>query len=541
MFSKVCSVALVGLEAKLVTVEVDVGAGIPYFDMTGYLSVEVREAKERVKAAIKNSGVEIKPQRIIVNMSPADIRKSGTGFDLPMAVGILIANEVIDDKLLEGTVMVGELSLDGMVKGVKGVLSCVMTAKECGYRRCIVPLENLSEAACVDGIEVYGVECLSQLVDYLDGCGELIKPAGSDGRSKGELIRKQSEKLDYSDVYGQIIAKRATLIAVAGMHNIMYVGAPGSGKTMMSMRIPTIMPDMSEAEMLELTRIYSVAGLIDSQNPKVVKRPFRNPHHSVTQAALLGGGSVPRPGEITLANRGVLFLDELTEYPAQIMESLRQPLEDRRIRINRLSGDYEYPADFMLVAAINPCQCGYYPDRNRCNCSESDIRRYLGKISRPLWDRFDMNVHVEPIDYKSLQAGAEQVKDKIEYTVKEEGNRSFGQQSSVGKTVKTDNVYTSAAMKELVSKARDIQSERFKEMGIMFNSQMNSNLVSKVCKLEKTESELMEKAYEKLGMTARGYHKVLKVARTIADIEGEERILVRHLSEAISYRSYVNG
>ncbi|MBQ4284821.1 MAG: YifB family Mg chelatase-like AAA ATPase, partial [Lachnospira sp.] len=399
MFSKVCSVAVVGIDAMVVSVEVDVAAGIPYFDMTGYLAVEVREAKERVKAAIKNAGVEIKPQRVVVNMSPADVRKSGTGFDLPIALGILIANDVVEAELLDKVVVLGELSLDGAVKGVKGVLAGVIAAKDSGIKRCIVPVENLAEAACVDGIEVYGVEHLARIIDYLNGCGELIRPNNSVTAGRADVVYD----MDFSEVYGQVAAKRATLIAVAGMHNLMYVGAPGSGKTMMAMRIPTIMPDMSKDEVVELTRIYSVAGMLDKEAPRVVRRPFRNPHHSVTMATMLGGGAVPRPGEITLANGGVLFLDELTEFPMQITESLRQPLEDRKIRIDRLSGDYEYPADFMLVAAINPCQCGYYPDRNRCNCSENEIKRYLGKISRPLWDRFDMNVHVQPIDYRYLQ------------------------------------------------------------------------------------------------------------------------------------------
>lgn len=508
MFSKVSSVTVAGIEATIVTVEVDVSYGVPCFDMTGYLAMEVKEAKERVKAAIKNSGVELKPQRIVVNMSPADMRKSGTGFDLPVAVGILVANDVVDDKLIKETVIMGELCLDGTVRGVRGVLSGVIAAKEAGFSKCIVPLENLTEASCVKEMEVYGVEDLSQLIDYMEGCGELIRPRKDLGRnpvSDGEVV-------DFGDICGQMVAKRATLIAAAGMHNIMYVGAPGSGKTMMAMRIPGIMPDISAAESLELTRIYSVSGLLDKERPMVQRRPFRNPHHSVTMAALLGGGVVPKPGEITLANRGVLFLDELTEYPAPLMESLRQPLEDRKIRINRMSGDYEYPADFMLVAAINPCQCGYYPDRNRCNCSETEIKRYMGKISRPLWDRFDMNVHVEPLDYKSIRMDSSK-----------------------------DGTYNTKHMKELVQVAREAQLKRFAGKDITFNSQMDSNMVKSFCKLGDKESELMELAYKRLGLTMRGYHKVLKVARTIADIEGEEEILAKHLSEAISYRTYVNG
>ncbi len=511
MYSKVHGVTIAGIEAVPVTVEIDVGPGIPYFDMTGVLAAEVKEAKERVKAAIKNSGIELRPQRIVVNISPADIRKSGTGLDLPIAVGLVAAHGVMKDdeetlNRMSTSIMLGELCLDGALRGVKGVLSCVMAAKEAGFVRCIVPIHNIEEASCIEGIEVLGAAYLWQVIDYMEGCGELVKgQTGYDGQKK-----EREYSVDFSDVRGQEVAKRATLIAVAGMHNIMYVGAPGSGKTMMAMRIPTIMPDMSNEEMLELTRIYSVAGLLDKDCPRVTKRPFRNPHHSVTRAALLGGGSIPKPGEITLAHRGVLFLDEFTEYPPVLMENLRQPLEDRKMHINRMSGDYEYPADFMLVAAINPCQCGYYPDRNRCNCSEQEIKRYLGRISRPLWDRFDINVHVEPIEYKNLS---------------ECGNSA---------------TYNSKDMKEAVAKAHVVQRERFKDMGIIFNSQMNSNTVLKLCRLGAKETELMEMAYARLKMTVRGYHKVLKVARTIADIEGEERILVKHLSEAISFRCYVD-
>ncbi len=509
MFSRIYSVTIVGIKAEVVTVEVDASTGMPSFEMTGYLATEVKEARERVKAAIKNAGVELRPQRVVVNMSPANVRKAGTGFDLPMAIGLMVAHKVLSEELLGGVMLMGELGLDGTVRGVTGVLPGVIAAKEAGFKRCIVPVDNLREAACVKGIDVYGAGCLGELIDYFKGEGQLIKPSqeGMDSMSQNEKV------LDYADVYGQTVAKRATLIAVSGMHNIMYVGAPGSGKTMMAMRIPSIMPDLTSKEALELAKIYSVAGMLAKEEPLQRRRPFRNPHHNVTMAAFIGGGNVPRPGEITLANSGVLFLDELTEYSVQIMESLRQPLEDRKIRISRLSGWYEYPADFMLVAAINPCMCGYYPDRNRCNCAEADIRRFIGRISRPLWDRFDMNVHVQPLDFRNLTGE--------------------GKEGCDG--------YTSGYMKEQVMKTRIIQDERFKGENITFNSQMDSGLVRKFCRLGRKETELMEKAYERLGMTARGYHKILKIARTIADIDGKEEISVRHLSEAISYRSYANG
>lgn len=522
MFCRVYSVALRGIDAVVISVEVDSSAGIPYFDMTGYLSVEVREAKERVRAAIKNSGIVMKPQRVVINLSPADIRKSGTGFDLAMAVGVILSDGTYEDTRIKDVVMIGELGLDGSVKGVKGVLSLLLACRKQGLNKCIVPVENLKEGSCVSGMEVYGVEHISQIVEYIKGKDTLIKAEPLLYQAKEDCTYP-----DFCDVRGQIAAKRATLIAVSGMHNIMYVGTPGSGKTMMSRRIPGIMPDMSAEEQIELTRIYSVAGLIDNTNPIVQGRPFRSPHHSITMPALLGGGVYPKPGEITLANKGVLFLDEITEYSPQVMESLRQPLEDRVIRINRMSGDYTFPADCMLVAAMNPCRCGYYPDRSKCNCTEADVKRFMGKISRPLRNRFDIQVHIDTVDYKSICVSAFKDSEADVY--------------SEADTYSEENMYTSERMKAKVMSARSMQEERFKGSTYMFNAQMDSKMVEKICVLGKKEADTMQMAYEKLHMTVRGYHKVLKVARTIADIEGEERISVKHISEAISYRSDVDG
>lgn len=504
MYSEVFSVTMAGLEAVIVNVETDAGDGLPYFEMSGYLASQVRESKDRVRVAIKNSGIELRPERIVVNISPADVRKAGTGFDLPIAVGILAANGIIDSSNLKNTVVLGELSLDGKVNGVKGVMPSVMAAVERGFTSCIIPACNSNEGSMIDGINVYGVESLRQLIDFLNGNTDM-QALTYQGIAVSE---HNGYQIDFADIKGQMAAKRASMIAAAGMHNILYVGPPGSGKTMMAKRMPTIMPALESDEIMELTKIYSVAGCLND-GVLMNERPFRAPHHSVTRAGLLGGGNVPRPGEITLATKGVLFLDELTEFPQAILESLRQPLEDRKIRIVRAAAEYIYPADFMLVAAMNPCKCGYYPDRTRCFCTEHDILRYMGRISQPIWDRFDLNVKVNKVEFSMLSQD-------------EEDN---------------DSQMTSEQMRSFIGRARDIQKDRFKNDNIHFNSQMSSRQVKKYCGLGNREKDIMEKAYCTFNMTARGYEKVLKTARTIADMEGEENIAVSHLSEAISYRN----
>ena len=504
MYSEVFSVTMAGLEAVIVNVETDAGDGLPYFEMSGYLASQVRESKDRVRVAIKNSGIELRPERIVVNISPADVRKAGTGFDLPIAVGILAANGIIDSSNLKNTVVLGELSLDGKVNGVKGVMPSVMAAVERGFTSCIIPACNSNEGSMIDGINVYGVESLRQLIDFLNGNTDM-QALTYQGIAVSE---HNGYQIDFADIKGQMAAKRASMIAAAGMHNILYVGPPGSGKTMMAKRMPTIMPALESDEIMELTKIYSVAGCLND-GILMNERPFRAPHHSVTRAGLLGGGSVPRPGEITLATKGVLFLDELTEFPQAILESLRQPLEDRKIRIVRAAAEYIYPADFMLVAAMNPCKCGYYPDRTRCFCTEHDILRYMGRISQPIWDRFDLNVKVNKVEFSMLSQD-------------EEDN---------------DSQMTSEQMRSFIGRARDIQKDRFKNDNIHFNSQMSSRQVKKYCRLGDREKDIMEKAYCAFNMTARGYEKVLKTARTIADMEGEGNIAVSHLSEAISYRN----
>lgn len=510
MYSEVFSTTIFGLDALVVHVEIDAGDGLPFFEMSGYLAVQVREAKERVRVSIKNSGYELRPQRILVNISPADVKKAGTGFDLPIAVGILAANGYINNNKLKDIVIVGELSLDGSVNAVSGVLSSVIAAKENGYSICIVPVNNLYEARLIRGISIYGVKNLKELLSFLnngifpDRINNVVE-----GQHHSVFAAFDNDHLDFKDIRGQMIAKRATLVAAAGMHNLLYVGAPGSGKTMFAKRISGILPELTYEEALQITKIYSIAGCL-SRNSFIKKRPFRSPHHSITKTAFLGGGAVPKPGEITLASSGVLFLDELTEFPAYILESLRQTLEDKAIRLVRLSKEYVYPSDFMLVAAMNPCRCGYYPDRKRCNCSERDIARFLGRISQPIWDRFDMNVHFEPIDFKDLS-----------------------EEESIFK----ENIYTTKHMRDIVERVHIIQQRRFKECSIYFNSQMETTDIKNYCILGTKEKQLLEKAYNKFNLTARGYNKILKVARTIADIAESSEIQTSHISEAISYRN----
>lgn len=494
------------MNSYLVNVEVDTSHGLPEFRMVGLLGSEVRESRDRVHVAIRNSGIRIPPLCINVNISPADIRKEGTGFDLPIAVGILASLENIPQDHLDGTLIIGELGLNGEVKPVKGILPLVKSAHENNIQRCIVPDENAAEGAVIDGIDVVGVKNLTQIYEYLVSEPEIrddiIKPARTD--TSLLFDREKRQDVDFADINGQASVKRAAEISAAGFHHFLMVGPPGSGKTMIAKRIMTIMPPLSLDESLEVSSIYSVAGMLSPDAPLIVQRPFLSPHHTITESALTGGGHIPRPGVISLAHRGVLFLDELPEFSRRTLDLLRQPLEDREIHIARAYGSYTFPADFLLAAAMNPCPCGYFPDRNLCRCSEHEIHKYLSRVSGPILDRVDICVEAPRVKLDELNA----------------------------KTVNE----TSAEIRARVMAARERQESRFRDSGVKFNSEMNPSEVRRFCKLDSAGERLIEESFKSLGLSARAYHRTLKVARTIADVDGSDDIREVHLAEAVSYR-----
>lgn len=500
MFCKVYGIGLHGIEGQLVHVEVDVSDGLPGFTMVGALATEVKESQDRVRTALKNSGFRFPPKKVTVNLSPADIRKSGTGFDLPIAMGILGGHQLLDCGFLEQAVLVGELGLNGEVKAVRGILPMVMEAKKQGKQVCCLPWENAREGKNIPGIRIIGIRHIRDLVDIVQGREYVETDSGLTA-----MDTEESYSLDYRDVQGQLLMKRATEVAVAGRHNLLYIGPAGTGKTMIAERIPTIMPSCTMEEQLEISKIYSICGLLPKNTPLMKKRPFRSPHHSVTAQALTGGGLNPVPGEMSLASGGVLFLDELSEFSRRSIEVMRQPLENHRVVLSRVSGRYEFPADFMLVAAMNPCPCGHYPDRNRCNCSEIQFQRYLGKISKPILDRIDICVEAAPVTYEEL--------------------RGNGRQES------SENI------RKRIEQVMELQKERFRAEQIQFNSEMGAELVRKYCKLERKEELFFREVYQKKGFSARAYAKILKVARTIADLDNSEQIGHAHLCEAIGYRS----
>ena len=501
MFSTITSGAICGIRSCLIQVEVDISQGLPCFQIVGLPGSEVREARERVKVALKNVGIVLPPICINVNLSPADIPKSGTMFDLPVAIGIMDALSKLPHESVKDTLLIGELGLSGEVKPVKGVLPIVREAARRGVRRCILPRENLWEGALVKGVESIGVSSIKDTIDILSGT---IKP--TEEQPEKPIMQKvdAAGREDFADISGQEVLKRAAEVAAAGFHHLLIVGAPGSGKTMLARRIPTILPPLSMEESLEVSSIYSISGLLQSAGSLKSERPFLNPHHTITGRALVGGGRIPSPGIISLAHRGVLFLDELPEFKRETLDILRQPLEDKQVQIARSAGTYVYPADLMLVGAMNPCPCGYYPDMERCRCTPSEIRRYLRRVSGPILDRIDICVEAQPVEFSDI----------------------------VGRSAEEN----SAQIRKRVMLARQRQAERFEDTGLRFNADMKAADVERFCTLDKKEKRFMEQMFAAMKLSARGYHRILKVARTIADLEGDTRIGENHLAEAICYR-----
>ena len=507
MFCKVMAGGIHGITSFLAQVEVDSTQAMPGFDMVGLLGSEVREARERVRVALKNSGFQIPPRRITVNISPADIRKEGSAYDLPIAIGILVSLEKLQEEVLQDTLFIGELGLNGEIKPVKGILPIMIMAKEQGIKRCILPKENALEGAVIEGIKIIGVSSFVETLRYLmeENADSMIAPTELDLHA---LFAKEEEKKtpDFADIRGQEMVKRAAVIAAAGFHHLLITGIPGAGKTMIAKRIPSILPPLSMEESLEVSKIYSVSGLLKEGCPLITKRPFLHPHHTISRQALAGGGRIPRPGILSLSHRGILFLDELPEFGRENIEVLRQPLEDKEVQIARSYGSITYPADIMLVAAMNPCPCGFYPNRERCTCTESEIRKYRSRISGPIYDRIDICVEAKAVELEQLQ--------------KEEQGKS------------------SKELKNLVMKARKIQEKRYLSSPYFFNADLDTKDIAKYCFLGREEQNFMESVFYSLNLSARAYHRILKVARTIADLDESPEIKKEHLAEAVCYRGF---
>lgn len=507
MFCRILSGGVVGVSACFVWVEADIDRGLPSFSMVGSPGSEVRESKERVTVALKNAGFSLPVARITVNLAPADIHKEGTAFDLPIAVAILQAMSYFPAENAEKILFLGELGLDGELKKVRGVLPIVRAAAAEGVTQCIVPSANAREGAVIPGITVRGASHISQVVEFLqqgdENAREEVLPALSiDAQSI--LDSEDDRNTDFAEIRGQHMGKRAAEIAAAGFHNLLMIGPPGAGKSMIAGRIPGILPSLTLEESLEITGIYSVGGLLEEGQALVKDRPFQNPHHTVSRAALIGGSLRPRPGLISLAHRGILFMDELPEFERNVIDSMRQPLEEHKVRLARTGGNVCYPADFMLVCAMNPCPCGYFPDKNRCKCTQVQINRYKSKVSGPIMERIDLWVELHAVDVRNLQGG--------------EKEESTGQ------------------IRQRVERARVRQQERFEGTVYRFNADIQAADMGKFCALGEREKHVMEQLYDSLQLGARGYHRLLKVARTIADLSGEERIREEHLLEAAAYR-----
>lgn len=506
MLSIVKSMALEGVNGYLVEIQTDVTNGLPSFNIVGLPDISIKEAKERVRTSLKNSNLFFPSKKILVNLAPANRKKEGTCFDLPIAISVLLASEKLSEINIldfEKTIFLGELSLDGKINSVNGILPMCIEAKNLGIIRAIVPKANAREAAVLEDLEIIPVGSINELVDYL--CGKInIVPQEV---NPYEILNKRNKyDIDFQDVKGQKHAKRALEISAAGGHNCLLIGTPGSGKSMLSKRVTTILPDLSFEESLEITKIYSVAGNIKDDESIIQNRPFRSPHHTSSIISLVGGGIRPKPGEISLAHYGVLFLDELPEFSKNLLEILRVPLEDKKIEISRLNSKLVYPCNFMLIASMNPCRCGYYGSENtKCKCSKQNIDNYINKISGPLLDRIDIHIEVQELKYEKLD------NDDIEES--------------------------SESIKKRVDSARRIQFNRYKKIGILTNSELTPKLIKKYCALDEQSRELLKKAFKNMNLSVRAYSKILKVARTIADLENENNILVNHIAEAIHYRS----